>query len=124
MHTDCDSQRGKPSTFFNNDINKEWYDGYLEDCNERLLDKNGLANAISHDVNDYTVKVINHLLFGIRAHFVRLIKDVFIHYDDVICEIAALRMLKQQTGDNRDNFTFELSAKDNFRAEIERKPEK
>ena len=55
IHTKNDDKRGKPSSFFNNVINKELYDGYLEDYNGRLLDKHGLTNIISHDVNDYTV---------------------------------------------------------------------
>ena len=35
-------QRGRPSTFLTNTINKEWYDGYLRGFHGWLLDKQSL----------------------------------------------------------------------------------
>ena len=55
MHTARDvTSAGRPSSFFDNVINRDWHNAYLEQCNVRLLDKKGLTNVISHDVNDFT----------------------------------------------------------------------
>ena len=125
MHTVSDvTSAGRHSTFFDDVMNREWHSAYLEECNIRLLDKKGLTNIISHDVNDFTVSVINYLHFGIRDHFLNLIKYKFKNYDREICEIAALRFLKLQTGIKKEDFCFELSEKDIFRAGTNRIDEK
>ena len=122
IHTKSEDQRGKPSTFFKEPINKEWKQDYIRNYKGQLYDKSGMTNIISHDVNEYTVNVINHLQFGIRHHFVDLIKYLFKEYDRKTCEVAALRILKKKTGTSTEGFSFQLSEKDIFLAELDRKP--
>ena len=67
---------------------------------------------MSHDVNDYLAQVINHLLYGIPANFVKLFKCAYNDYDE--CKIAALRLIKKLTEENQKDFSFELTGNDCF----------
>jgi len=78
-----------------------------------LIDKSSLANVITHASNAYADAVTNHLVYGLRDHYVDLLKLRNVaHYEEV-----ALKVLHSFIGSSRVNLSFRLSDKDVFKAE-------
>ena len=99
-----------------------WYTNYRQEFRAGLLDKGGLTNIISHAVNEYHVSVINYITYGLRDHYVQLVKA---QYDlpDYISEIIALRILKTFEKMNKGQFSFKLSSNDDFLSKKVRRKE-
>ena len=69
-----ESKAREKISFFNDQINKEWNDTYRRDFNKGLLKNEGLGDIIAFDVTSYVSGIKNYLTYGLRDHFVRLIK--------------------------------------------------
>ena len=105
----------------NDPINKGWRDNYCRDFNNGSLDKEGLSNILTFEITSYVTDIKNYLIYGLRDHFVRLVKNLFPKEKANTKKIAALRFLKKMQGDNkRKEFSFILSSKDIFVAKLKR----
>ena len=79
------------------------------------LNKEGLGNIITFHVKSFLSDVKNYLTYGLRAHFVRLVTNIFPNDKVNDKKIAALRFLKNMQGENKSKeFSFKLSTKDIF----------
>ena len=99
-----------------------WYTNYRQEFGAGLLDKGGLTNIISHAVNEYHVSVHNYMTYGLRDHYVQLVKS---QYDlpNHIAEIISLRILMTFEKTNKGQFSFKLSSDDNFLSKKVRRKE-
>ena len=123
-NTNDDNNVGRPSSFFHEPINQEWLASYRQDFNEATLDKEGMTNIITFDVKSYVSDIKNYLMYGIRDHFIRFLKNVFPKHNAKYKFVAALRFLKKiQTQNPKKEYSFKLSDKDIFIAQQERNDE-
>ena len=83
-----------------------------DDTEFSLVDKRGMANIITHASNAYAANVTNYLSYGLRDHYVRLLKVLGVANHKMV----ALRVLNKSVMKRKGNFSFALSSDDEFAA--------
>ena len=61
----------------NDPIHKHWNDNYCQDFNYCLLNIEGLSNIIAFDVTSCVIGIKYYFTYGLRDHFVQLVKNIF-----------------------------------------------
>merc|ERR1719491_2609965 len=100
----------------NDEVCTKWFQSWRQlNRDYALIDKSYIGNIITHASNAYADAVTNHLVYGLRDHYVDLLKLRNVaHYEEV-----ALKVLHSFIGSSRDNLSFKLSDKDKYEAEIQ-----
>ena len=98
------------SSLYKERVVAKWYTDFQNLTSEDfpLVDKRGMGNVLTHATNDYAKDVKNYLCYGLRDHYVALLKLLGVANH----KLVALRVLKKSVMERKGNFSFALSSDD------------